>query len=141
MIGDNKGFILIYSGRKRIMERVDLQHDVLKQLISYSENLIPALQNLIEELRGEEKEDTSDYLNEVITGINWEIEVYNQCADIINERSSYIDKKTMITAVKNLGTSLGSADYKVVADCLEEDFIPFLNKLALVAKMIVGDNV
>lgn len=119
------------------MERIDLQYDILKQLISYSENLIPALQNLIEELRGEEKEDTGDYLNEVISGINWEIEVYNQCADIINERSSYIDKKSMITAVKNLGISLNSGNYILVAECLEDDFIPFLNKLTLVAKMIV----
>ena len=103
-------------------------------------NLIPALQDLIGELRGEERDDTSDYLNEVITGINWEIEVYNQCADIINARSSYIDKKSMINAVKNLGTSLNSGDYLLVADCLEEDFIPFLNKLDLVAKMIVGEQ-
>ena len=36
------------------MDRVELQYNVLKQLISYSESLIPALQNLIEELRGEE---------------------------------------------------------------------------------------
>ena len=123
------------------MERIDLQYDILKQLISYSENLIPALQNLIVELRGEEREDTGDYLNEVITGINWEIEVYNQCSDIINERSSYIDKKSMINAVRNLGISLNSGDYRLVADCLENDFLPFLNKLALVSKMIVGENV
>ena len=120
------------------MERVELQYNVLKQLISYSENLIPALQDLIKELRSEEKEDTGDYLNEVITGINWEIEVYNQCTDIINARSSYIDKKSMIAAVKNLGATLNSGNYLLVADCLEEDFIPFLNKLDLVAKMIVG---
>ncbi len=122
------------------MDRVELQYNVLKQLISYSESLIPALQNLIEELRGEERDDTSDYLNEVISGINWEIEVYNQCADIINERTSYIDKKSMVSAVKNLGSTLGSGDYKLVADCLEDDFIPFLNKLTLVAKMIAGEN-
>ena len=123
------------------MDRIRiLQYNVLKQLISYSESLIPALQDLIAELRGEERDDTSDYLNEVISGINWEIEVYNQCADIINERTSYIDKKSMISAVKNLGSTLGSGDYKLVADCLEDDFIPFLNKLTLVAKMIVGEN-
>ena len=122
------------------MDRVELQYNVLKQLISYSESLIPALQNLIEELRGEERDDTSDYLNEVISGINWEIEVYNQCADIINERTSYIDKKSMISAVKNLGSTLGSGDYKLVADCLEDDFIPFLNNLTLVAKMIAGET-
>ena len=64
--------------------------------------------------------------------------MYNQCADIINARSSYIDKKSMIAAVKNLGATLNSGNYLLVADCLEEDVIPFLNKLDLVAKMIVG---
>ena len=118
--------------------REQMQRDILKELISYSDNLIPALQELIEELRGEEKEDTSDFLNEVITGINWEIEVYNQCADIINEKSSYIDKKAMITAVKNLGISLNSGDYKQVAECLETDFLPFLNKLVLASQMVIG---
>ena len=119
------------------MERIDLQYDILKQLISYSENLIPALQDIIEELRSGGKDDTGDYLNEVITGINWEIEVYNQCADIINERSSYIDKKSMTTAVKNLGISLNSGNYNLVAECLEGDFLPFINKLTLVAKMLL----
>ncbi|MGN0155440.1 MAG: hypothetical protein ACI4A3_13395 [Lachnospiraceae bacterium] len=119
--------------------REQMQRDILKELISYSDNLIPALQELIEELKGEEKEDTSDFLNEVITGINWEIEVYNQCATLINEKSSYIDKKAMITAVNNLGQSLNSGDYKQVAECLEADFLPFLNKLALASEIVVGN--
>ena len=117
--------------------REALQQEILKELISYSENLIPALGELIEELRGEGKEDTDDFLNEVINGINWEIEVYNQCATLINERSSYIDKKAMINAVKNLGASLASGDRQIVAICLEEDFLPFLNKLTLAAKAVV----
>lgn len=118
-------------------EREQLQREVLKELISYSDNLIPALQTVIEELRGEGKEDTNDFLNEIINGINWEIEVYNQCAVLINEKSNYIDKKTMIAAVKNLGISLSSGDVLQVADCLEQDFLPFLNKLALASKMVV----
>ncbi len=121
-------------------ERVELQWDVMKELISYSDNLIPALQTLIQELRGNELEDTTDFLNEVITGINWEIEVYNQCADVINERSSYIDKKAMIAAVKNLGYSLSNGNTEVVADCLETDFLPFLNKLALACKLVVDNE-
>ena len=118
-------------------EREQLQRDVLGELIAYSNNLIPALQMLIEELRGEGLEDTSTFINEVISGINWEIEVYNQCASLLNERSSYIDKKAMITAVKHLGISLSSGDKLLVADCLEADFLPFLNKLDLAAKMVL----
>lgn len=118
-------------------DREQLQREVLKELIAYSDNLIPALQTVIEELRGKDYEDTKEFLNEVITGINWEIEVYNQCASLINARSAYIDKKLMIRAVKNLGSSLSSGDKTQIADCLEEDFLPFLNKLALASKMVV----
>lgn len=118
-------------------EREQRQKEVLQELIAYSDSLIPALQELIVELRGGIKEDTSAFLNDVITGINWEIEVYNQCASLLNEKSSYIDKKAMITAVKHLGISLNSGDYILVADCLEIDFLPFLNNLDLAAKRVM----
>lgn len=118
-------------------QREELQREVLKEMISYSDNLIPAVHEIIQELRGEEKEDTRDFLNEVITGINWEIEVYNQCASLINEKTNFIDKKMMITAVKNLGTCIGNGEDRQIAECLEQDFLPFLNKLALAAKMVV----
>lgn len=118
-------------------QREDLQRDVLKEMISYSDNLIPAVQQIIQEIRGEEKEDTREFLNEVITGINWEIEVYNQCASLINEKSNFIDKKMMIAAVKNLGESIGNGEDGQIAECLEQDFLPFLNKLALAAKMVI----
>ena len=61
-------------------DREQMQRDVLIELISYSDSLIPALQDIIKELRGESKEDTNDFLGDVINGINWEIDVYNQCA-------------------------------------------------------------
>lgn len=118
-------------------QREQLQIDVLKEMIAYSDNLIPALQEMITELRTEERQDTEEFLNEIIAGINWEIEVYNQCATLLNEKSSYIDKKAMIAAVRNLGTSLGSRDKEQIAECFEKDFLPFLNKLALAAKMVV----
>lgn len=118
-------------------ERRRNQLDALQTLIKYSDGLIPALQKLIMELRMDLQDDTEDFLGEVINGINWEIEVYNQCSVMINERSSYIDKKNMIGAVKNLGVSLNSGNFDQIADCLEYDFLPFLNKLDLAAKMVV----
>lgn len=118
-------------------EREQLQREALQELIQYSAKLIPAVQTIIEELQGNEQADTGEFLNEVINGINWEIEVYNRCAALINSKSSYIDKKAMIVAVTNLGQSLGSGHNQQVATCLEEDFLPFLNNLALAAKMVV----
>lgn len=123
-------------------EREILQRDVLQELIRYSDSLIPALQQVIEELKHKDKEkvDTEDFLGEVINGINWEIEVYNQCATLINERCNYIDKKVMIASVKSLGMALNSGDLWLISDCLEYDFLPFLNKLDLAAKLIVGQE-
>lgn len=118
-------------------EREQLQREVLVELIAYSEKLIPAVQILVEEIRGDEKADTSEFLNEVINGINWEIEVYNQCAALLNSKSNYIDKKMMIAAVTSLGQSISSGNNAKVAECFEQDFIPFLNKLSLAAKMVV----
>jgi len=125
-------------GGNVMTDREQLQRDVLVELISYNNNLIPALQDIIEELRGETREDTNDFLGEVINGINWEIEVYNQCASLINSKSSYIDKKSMIVAVKNLGISLNSGNTLQIAECFEQDFLPFLNKLTLAAQMAIA---
>ena len=118
-------------------QREQLQRDVLEELISYSEKLIPAVHAVIEELKENEQADTNEFLSEVITGINWEIEVYNQCASLINSKRSYIDKKSMITAVSNLGRVLKSGDNQQIATCLEVDFLPFLNKLALASKQVI----
>lgn len=120
-------------------EREKLQQDALKDLVKYSDSLIPALQELIDELRLENKADTKQFLNEVITGINWEIEIYNQCASLINANSNYVDKKTMVSAVKNLGITLNSCDNWQIAGCLEKDFLPFLNKLDLAAKRVLNN--
>ena len=118
-------------------DREQLQREVLRDLVSYSENLIPAVQEIIVELRGVQKDDTREFMGEVIKGINWEIEAYNQCASLINEKSNYIDKKEMIAAVKSLGAALNSGDHAEIADCQEQFFLPFLNKLALAAKMVI----
>jgi hypothetical protein len=40
-------------------------------------------------------------------------------------------------AVKNLGISLNSGNQLRIADCFEQDFLPFLNKLALAAQKAV----
>lgn len=122
------------------MDREEKQREILQDLIEYSESLIPAVQEIIEELRNDKMDDTEEFLGEVITGINWEIEVYNQCAGLISGLSNYIDKKTMISAVKNLGSVLQSGDRDQIADCFETDFLPFLNKLTLASKVVVNSQ-
>lgn len=118
-------------------DREALQRKALQEIIVYSNHLIPALQTVIKELKEGSHVDTNAFLNEVIVGINWEIEIYNQCSRLINEKTNYIDKKSMVQAVVNLGKVLDSGDNFQIAECLENDFIPFLNKLALASRMVL----
>ena len=118
-------------------DREHLQREALEELVSYSGNLVPAVQEMIVELRSAGKEDTEEFLEDIIAGINWEIEVYNQCVSLLNEKGNYIDRSKMGEAVRNLGVSLGAGDRAKIAKCLEEDFLPFLNQLTFAARIVV----
>lgn len=117
-------------------EKVTLQKEALEELVRYSQNLIPSITMMIDELREGRKEDTEEFLNSIIAGINWEIEVFNYCADLINIEENYIDKAAMGNAVRRLGQVLQeNLDFKI-ADCFEFDFLPFLRKLEFIAAKV-----
>lgn len=115
-------------------EYVKLQMKGLREVIDYSQKLIPAVRDIIVELQDGRKKDTAEVLNLIILGINWEIEMYNYCEKLINAERKIIDKKQMTVAVNNLGAVLKSGDDLQIADCLDRHFIPFLNILESAAK-------
>ena len=69
----------------------------------------------------------------MIQGINWEIEVFNNCEDLINEKEQKIDKAKMASAVGRLGKVLQEKDDIKLAASLEVDFLPFLKAMKDVA--------
>lgn len=115
-------------------EYVKLQMKGLREVIDYSQKLIPAVREIIIELKEGRKKDTGEVLNLIILGINWEIEMYNYCEKLINAERRIIDKKQMTIAVNNLGVVLKSGDDLRIADCLDRHFVPFLNILESAAK-------
>lgn len=108
---------------------VDLQKEALGELVEYSEKIIKGTEVVIEELRGDRKDDTEELFNLVIQGINWEIEVFNNCAELINRDEIKIDKNKMADAVSRLGKILQEKDDIKIAACLEVDFLPFLRAM------------
>lgn len=110
-------------------KKIDLQHDIMKELADYSPKLIYGVEEIIGELRHNRKKDTDELFNLVIQGINWEIEVFNNCEDIINQDSQLIDKNKMAAAVVRLGKVLQEKDDIKIAACLEVDFLPFLKSM------------
>ncbi|MBQ9609564.1 MAG: molecular chaperone [Lachnospiraceae bacterium] len=116
------------------MALLDLQNEAVKQLSSYSDNLITATETVIKELRGSRKEDTDELFGLVIQGINWEIEIFNNCENLINKNEKLIDKSKMAQAVTRLGKVLQEKDDIKIAACLEVDFLPFVRNMKKAAE-------
>lgn len=109
--------------------KIDLQKEILTELNEYSSKIINGTEFIIAELRSGRKDDTDEVFNLVIQGINWVIEVFNNCEDIINRDTEYVDKSKMAQAVSRLGTVLRERDDIKIAACLEVDFLPFLRNM------------
>lgn len=113
--------------------QLELQKEALSELVDYSEKIIKGTETVIKELRGSRKEDTDELFNLVIQGINWEIEVFNNCEPLINKDGQQIDKEKMAVAVGRLGKVLQEKDDIKLAACLDVDFLPFLKAMEFAA--------
>ncbi len=115
---------------------LELQKEALGELVGYSEHILDGINQVIKELRNGRKEDTEELFNLVIQGINWEIEVFNNCESLINEDEQLVDKSKMAGAVGRLGKVLQEKDDIKIAACLEVDFLPFLHSMEAAALTI-----
>ena len=104
----------------------DQQMEVLKTAMEYIDKLIPNMQIIICELRGKRQEDTDEFLNQILTGMNWVIETFNVTMDIINGDKMRIDKDQVNSRILELDKALKEKNDNRIADILETDVIPFL---------------
>lgn len=116
--------------------RLELQKEAMNELVGYSEHIVDGTEQVIKELREDRKEDTEELFNLVIQGINWEIEVFNLCENLINDEEQRVDKSKMVDAVGRLGKVLQEKDDIKLAACLEVDFLPFLHSMEAAALTI-----
>lgn len=119
-------------------DKRELQIQILGELKDYSEKIIPGVETVIKEYREGRKEDSEEMFNLVIQGINWVIEVFNNCEDIINGDAQRVDKAKMAQAVARLGKVLQEKDDIKLAAALEVDFLPFLNSMKSAANDILS---
>ena len=115
-------------------DKASAQQDLLKELYNYSATIMPGTEKLMTELGHNRQSDTDELFNPVIQGINWEIEVFNNCEDLINRDEQRIDKGRMASAVGRLGKVLQEKDDIKLAASLEVDFLPFLKAMKRVAE-------
>lgn len=113
------------------------QIEALETGIAYVQKLIPATREILPELRGEEKEDTTDFLNQILDGVNFLIEIVNATLCLINEKEMILNKDGIEEKVQQLNNALQEKDNVKVAAALEEGMLPFMEIYLQVAAILV----
>lgn len=100
--------------------------EALKVAGEYIEKLLPAMEQVIAELKGDMQEDTVDFILQIIDGFNFMIETYNVTSDIVNDPDKLINDDELEKTVSELSDGFAKKDYKAIGSLLESDIIPFL---------------
>ena len=102
------------------------QLEALKDAGEYMGRLIPAMEQVIGEIKGTMQEDTVDFLLQIIDGLNFMIETYNVTKDIVNGDEPLINEDVLEECVRKLSDGFSKKDYKLIACVLDESIVPFL---------------
>lgn len=105
------------------------QIEAVNDMVAYNKKLVKAVQEIIIELKGMQQPDTEDLLNQIVEGINWEIQVVNGSIEYINEDSEVINMIEFDKAVNNHNEAINSEKDEVIADSLQVNILPFLIKI------------
>lgn len=116
------------------------QVEALEAALEYSKKLSNGIKNVSEELKGNRQPDTDEYLNQVINGLNWVIEVVNGTMSLLNEKEEVFVKEDVNTTVGKLSEALQAKDDAAIADILENGVLAFVDKLTVAAEAVVGAN-
>lgn len=114
------------------------QIEALKMGCEYIEKLIPAMKEIIPELRGLELPDTRDYLNQQMDGLNFVIDIMNATMPLINEKETVLIKDNMEEKVQKLNSALAARDNAKTADALENDILPMIDIFRQVALVVMS---
>lgn len=119
------------------MENVkEQQMEALRAMIDYNKKLVPALEEVVEELRGKQKEDTADYLDYILKGVNWVIQIVNGTKELLNEKKE-VNKDEMNQIISSLNQAVAEKNNIAVAETIENGILPFILNVSNIASGIV----
>ncbi len=110
------------------------EKEALQALVDYSPKLIRGMQGVSDELAGDWKPDTEEYLLSVIKGMNWELQVLNGTLDYLNEEEQLLDKEKYNEALKRFNESYQNKDYEALSENLRSEVITLFVELEEIAK-------
>lgn len=102
------------------------QVEAFEMVLEYLDKLIPSMETVVGEIKGESKEDTIDFLVQVTDGLNFMLEAYEASSDIINGDKVLINNDVLEASVGVLSEGFSKDDYGMIADELEKSILPFL---------------
>ena len=111
------------------------QMEALQTVNEYIGKLIPSMETVAGELSGEKQEDTDAYLQQIIDGLNWVIEIFNGTMSLINEERVMMDKDEINREVLQLSEALIAKNDARVATVLESGILPFLKQFQTISAM------
>lgn len=113
--------------------------EALQTLKGYNVKIVKALKEIIPELKGEKQPDTDEYLQNILKGINWEIQVINGTMKYLNREEEVISKEGVNNIIVKLNETLqNKGQDEQVATILEEKLLPFLEELDKIAEKAVA---
>lgn len=113
------------------------QLEALETLAEYNEKVLKNIPILVKELSGERLEDTDKFLDGVVKGINWEVEVMNLTMDVLNEGKERIQKAAMNDRIVALSDAIKAKDDAQMAQAFQA-LIPDFESLGAAVKEVIA---
>ena len=117
-----------------------LQYDALRDGAAYALRLVPAIREILPELRGEAKDDTDEFKNQIFEGINYIVEIVNGTISLINEKEVILNRDGIEEKMQSLIKAVDQEDTAAQADALEQGVLPFIEIFYQVATILVNNS-
>ena len=108
------------------------QVEALQALASYTTRFKRSLKSAVKELRDGRRDDTDEFLEKIIQGINWSVQILGSTLSLINENEERIKKEDVNAKMIAFSEAYAAKDDEKLADSLE-NLIPFFNDLNRIA--------
>lgn len=108
--------------------------EALETLVEYSPKLIKALEIIPVELRDDRKPDTDEYIQTILKGMNWEIQIINATMSLLNENETLVDGKKINTVLNEFNQVFENKDDVALANQFEANILPLFQQLEEAAK-------
>lgn len=113
------------------------QKEALEVLLEFNDRLVKNMKSIVKELTESRMEDTDKFLTDIVSALNWEIQVVNGTMDLLNEDRERINKPAFNEKIQALSSALAAKDDAQIAEKISE-VIPVFEAIGSAAKEVVS---